>query len=265
MNLTGKTALITAGAAGIGLAIARRFTELGAQICLCDISEEALAEARGLLPDALVLHADVSSSEDVKGLYRAFSLRHDRLDVLVNNAGISGPTKPADQITDAEWAVTLGVNVTAMFYMVREATTLFRAVKGGSVINMGSVAGRVGMPLRLPYSVSKYAIRGITETLAIELGEIGVRVNSILPGLVDGPRGQRVIAEQAAAKGISPDEYARIFLHNVSMHSMVQMKEIADMAAFLASDLAPHISGQSISVCGNFETYRAPIVLTGEV
>ena len=261
MNLNGKNAIITAGAAGIGRAIAQRFTELGARICLCDISEDALHEARELIPEALILRADVSSSDDVQALYRAFSARHDRLDILVNNAGISGPTKPVEQITNEEWALTLGVNVTGMFYMAREAVQLFRATGGGSVINMASVAGRVGMALRLPYSVSKYAVRGMTETLAIELGEIGVRVNSILPGLVDGPRGKRVIAEQASAKGIPVDEYTRMFLHNISMHSMVQMEEIADMAAFLASDLAPHISGQSISVCGNFESYRPALVM----
>ncbi|MEH6772513.1 MAG: SDR family oxidoreductase [Cereibacter changlensis] len=263
MTLTGKTALITAGASGIGLAIARRFAELGADLCLCDISEPAMAEAQALLPGALILRADVSNSADVRALFDGFRAQHDRLDILVNNAGVSGPTKPVDQITDEDWSETLGVNLDAMFYTVREATPLFRAGGGGCVINMGSVAGRVGMPLRLPYSVSKYAIRGLTETLAIELGEIGVRVNSILPALVDGPRGRRVIAEQASARGITPEDYTRLFLHNISMHSMVEMTEIADMAAFLASDLAPHISGQSIGVCGNFESYRAPLVQAG--
>lgn len=263
MNLSGKTALITAGAGGIGLAIARRFAELGARLCLCDVSDEAIAAVRGLLPGAQVLKADVSAPGDVQAVFEAFSAREDRLDILVNNAGVSGPTKPVDEITDDEWAATLGVNISAMFYMVRAAVPLFRRAGGGCVINMASVAGRVGMPMRLPYSVSKYAVRGLTETLAIELGEIGVRVNSILPGLVDGPRGRRVIAEQAEARGIAVENYTRMFLHNISMHSMVQMEEIADMAAFLASDLAPHVSGQSIGVCGNFESYRAPLILQG--
>lgn len=261
LHLTGKTAIITAGAGGIGLTIAQRFSELGAHVCLCDIDDTALAAARDLLPAALVVKADVTDSAQVAALFDVFRQRHDRLDILVNNAGISGPTAPVEQISDAEWNGTLGVNITSMFYMVRAAVHLLRAATGGSIINMASVAGRVGMPLRLPYSVSKYAVRGMTETLAIELGEIGVRVNSILPGLVDGPRGRRVIAEQAAARGVSAEQYAQMFLHNISMHSVVQMAEIADMAAFLASDLAPHVSGQSIGVCGNFESYRAPMVL----
>jgi NAD(P)-dependent dehydrogenase (short-subunit alcohol dehydrogenase family) len=142
--------------------------------------------------------------------------------------------------------------------MARKAVPLFRSAGGGSIINISSVAGRIGMSLRAPYSTSKYAVRGFTDVLAVELGEIGVRVNCILPGLVDGPRGRRVLAEQAKTRGIAPETYLKLFLHNISMHTMVQMAEIADMAAFLASDLAPHISGQSISVCGNFESYRAP-------
>jgi NAD(P)-dependent dehydrogenase (short-subunit alcohol dehydrogenase family) len=260
MNLSGKTAIITAGAGGIGLAVARRFIEYGAAICICDISEDGLTQANVEFPNALVVRADVSKASDVERVFTAFLKRFDRLDILVNNAGVSGPTKPVDEITDAEWHATMDVNINGMFYMVRAAIPLFRKQRSGAVINMSSVAGRIGMPLRTPYSVSKYAVRGLTDVLAIELGEIGVRVNSLLPGLVDGPRGQRVIAEQAAARGMEIDKYERMFLHNISMHTKVQMEEIADMAAFLASDLAPHISGQSISVDGNFESYRAPMV-----
>lgn len=114
------------------------------------------------------------------------------------------------------------------------------------------------MPLRAPYSTSKYAVRGLTDVLAVELGEINVRVNAILPGLVDGPRGQRVTREQAEARGMTFEEFRPFLLHNISMHTDIKMKEVADMAAFLASDLAPHVTGQSISVDGNFETYRGP-------
>lgn len=258
MNLNGKTAIITAGASGIGRVIAERYVELGASVCLCDVDDAALADVRKALPQAIVVKADVSSSHDVAALYEAFLAKHSRLDILVNNAGISGPTKPVEQVTDEEWDRTMAVNVTGMFYMVRKAVPLFRQAAGGCVINLSSVAGRVGMPMRAPYSTSKYAVRGLTDVLAVELGEFNVRVNAILPGLVDGPRGQRVMAEQAAARGMTLEEFMPFFLHNISMHTAVSMKEIADMAAFLASDLAPHISGQSISVDGNFETYRGP-------
>ena len=261
MDLTGKTAIITAGASGIGRVIAQRFVEQGAQICVCDIDDDALAAVRKELPDAIVHKADVSKSSDVDALYQVFLARHSRLDILVNNAGISGPTKPVEEITDEEWDRTMAVNVTGQFYMVRKAVPLFRQAGGGCVINLSSVAGRLGMPLRAPYSASKYAVRGLTDVLAVELGEIGVRVNAILPGLVDGPRGQRVMREQAEARGMTLEQWMPYFLHNISMHTAIDMKEIADMAVFLASDLAPHISGQSISVCGNFESYRAPRIV----
>ncbi|OHV62664.1 3-oxoacyl-[acyl-carrier-protein] reductase [Mesorhizobium sp. LCM 4577] len=258
MNLSGKTAIITAGASGIGRVIAHRFVEQGAQVCLCDIADDALAAVTRELPSAIVLKADVSKSSDVAALYDAFLARHSRLDILVNNAGISGPTKRVEDITDEEWNETMAVNVSGQFYMVRKAVPLFRQAGGGCVINLSSVAGRLGMPLRAPYSTSKYAVRGLTDVLAVELGEIGVRVNAILPGLVDGPRGQRVMREQAEKRGMTLEEWMPFFLHNISMHTMIDMKEIADVAVFLASDLAPHISGQSISVCGNFESYRGP-------
>jgi NAD(P)-dependent dehydrogenase (short-subunit alcohol dehydrogenase family) len=258
MNLNGKTAIITAGAAGIGRVIAERYTELGASVALCDVDEAALADVKKALPQAIVVKGDVSKSQDVAALYDAFLAKHSRLDIVVNNAGISGPTKAVETITDEEWDQTMAVNVTGMFYMVRKAVPLFKQAGGGCIINLSSVAGRIGMPLRAPYSTSKYAVRGLTDVLAVELGEYNVRVNAILPGLVDGPRGQRVTREQAEARGMTFEEFRPFLLHNISMHTDIKMKEVADMAAFLASDLAPHITGQSISVDGNFETYRGP-------
>jgi NAD(P)-dependent dehydrogenase (short-subunit alcohol dehydrogenase family) len=130
---------------------------------------------------------------------------------------------------------------------------------GGVILNMSSTAGRLGMPLRSPYSTSKYAVRGLTDALAVELGQYNIRVNAVLPGLVNGPRGRRVMEEQASARGLTYDEYIPAVLHNISMHSMVEMVEIADMLVFLASERAPHVSGQSIGVCGNFESYRSPM------
>lgn len=258
MNLNGKTAIITAGASGIGRVIAERYTELGASVCLCDVDDAALADVRKALPQAIAIKADVSNSKDVAALYDAFLAKHSRLDIVVNNAGISGPTKAVETITDDEWDETMAVNVTGMFYMVRKAVPLFKQAGGGCIINLSSVAGRIGMPLRAPYSTSKYAVRGLTDVLAVELGEFNVRVNAILPGLVDGPRGQRVTREQAEARGMTFEEFRPFLLHNISMHTDIKMKEVADMAAFLASDLAPHVTGQSISVDGNFETYRGP-------
>ncbi len=258
IDLSGKAAIVTAGAAGIGRTIADQFIECGARVAVCDISRPDLDEFLSHHPDAHASEADVSSPEDVDHFVDAVEKEFGGLDILVNNAGVSGPTKSVDEIEPDEWARTLDVNLKGAFLFARRAALIFKAQKQGTIINIVSTAGRVGMPLRTPYSASKFGLRGFSDTLAIELGEYGVRVNAILPGFVDGPRGKRVIAEQAEAQGMSYDEYLPLFLHNISLHVAVSAEDVAAMAAFLASDFAKNVSGQSIGVCGNFESYRSP-------
>jgi NAD(P)-dependent dehydrogenase (short-subunit alcohol dehydrogenase family) len=262
IDLTGRRALITAGAAGIGRAIAERFASSGAEVVVCDVDEAALAEVGTSNAGILAVRTDVSAPRDVARLFDAIEGAFGGLDILVNNAGISGPTKPVDEITPEEWSRTMEVNVTGAFLCASHAARFFKPQRYGVILNMSSSAGRLGMPLRSPYSASKYAVRGLTDALAVELGEYGIRVNAILPGLVDGPRGRRVIGEQAAAVGMSYEDYLPFLLHNISMHEAVSMDDVAAMATFLASDLAGHISGQSIGVCANFESYRAPKMAT---
>ena len=259
LGLSGRRVIISAGAGGIGRVTAGRFLAEGARVFVCDVDREALAALEGHHPALVAIYADVSDSAQVDAFYDRVEAEAGGVDVLVNNAGVSGPTKMVDDITDAEWAHTIGVNVDGLFFMARRAARVMKRQKAGVILNMSSVAGRLGMPLRSPYSTSKYAVRGLTDALAVELGEYNIRVNAILPGLVNGPRGRRVMEEQAQARGLSYKQYIPTVLHNISMHSMVEMTEIADMALFLASDRAQHVSSQSISVCGNFESYRAPM------
>ena len=201
LGLAGKRVLVTAGAAGIGRAIASRFLKEGALVAVCDIDEAALADCRAQMPALVASRADVALSSDVANLFASLQGSFGGLDVLVNNAGISGPTKPVEEITDEEWNRTLAVNVTGQFYAVRAAVPMFRKAGGGVILNLSSVAGRMGMPMRAPYSTSKYAVRGFTDVLTVELGALNVRVNAILPGLVNGPRGRRVMEEQARVAG----------------------------------------------------------------
>ena len=258
IDLTGKRALVTAGGSGIGRAIAEQFLASGAAVAICDIAADTVDAFRQAHPHCLAITADVASEGDVGAVYRQLCDQLGGLDILVNNAGVAGPTKPIDEIEAAEWSRTIDVNLTGSFLCTRHAARLFKAQRSGVIINLSSTAGRIGMPLRTPYSSSKYAIRGFTDTLAIELGEYGVRVNAILPGLVAGPRGERVIGEQAAARGMSYEDYLPLFLRNISLHVAVGVNDVAAMATFLASDQARYVTGQSIGVCGNFESYRAP-------
>jgi NAD(P)-dependent dehydrogenase (short-subunit alcohol dehydrogenase family) len=259
IDLSGKFAVVTAGASGIGYVIAKELIKGGAKVAVCDVDSTALesAQAEGML----ACTADVGNEDEVARFFSTVSDTFGKLDILVNNAGISGPTQPLEKIERADWERTMQVNVTGQFFCAKQVVPLFKRQRSGVIINMSSTAGRMGMPLRSAYCASKYAVRGLTDALAVELGEFNVRVNAVLPGMVEGQRLARVVAEQAANADKPPDEYLRMMLHNVSMHSLISPDEIASVVAYLASDHAKHITGQSISVCGNLETYRGPFLL----
>jgi len=177
-----------------------------------------------------------------------------RLDVLVNNAGIAGPTLPVEDIATAEWDQTIAINLTGPFLCTRRAVPMLKQNGGGAIINISSVAGRLGFALRTPYSASKYGVIGMTETWAIELGPSNIRVNAVLPGIVEGPRQERIVAAKAAAYGIEHEEMRARLLSKVSLRRMVSAQDIANQILFLCSPAGAAISGQSLSVCGNVET-----------
>ena len=175
------------------------------------------------------------------------------LDVLVNNAGIAGPTAAVEDIAPSDWERTIAINITGQFLCARRAVPLLKVAGGGLIVNTASVAGRLGYPLRTPYAASKWAVVGFTESLAMELGSANIRVNAILPGIVAGPRIERVIAAKAQAQNVSIEEMTRRYLGTVSLKRMVSADDVAAMAAFLASPAGANISGQALSVCGNVE------------
>jgi NAD(P)-dependent dehydrogenase (short-subunit alcohol dehydrogenase family) len=174
--------------------------------------------------------------------------------VLVNNAGIAGPTGPIDAIDAGAWQRTIDVNLNSQYYFARRAVPLLKQSESGPVlIAIGSVAGRLGYAFRTPYASSKWAIVGLTKSLAIELGPNDIRVNAILPGVVEGERMQGVIAARAASLGISDDAMREQYLQKISLRRMVSADDVAAMALFLCSPAARNVSGQVISVDGNLE------------
>jgi NAD(P)-dependent dehydrogenase (short-subunit alcohol dehydrogenase family) len=253
LRLDGKRVLVTAAAAGIGRAIAATFREHGARVHICDIDERALELCRKELGASQSV-ADVSKPSDVERLFADVKRELGGLDVLVNNAGIAGPTAKIEDIAPEEWERTIAVDLHSMFYCTRMAMPLIKAAGGGSIINLSSAAGRLGYPLRTPYSSAKWAIVGFTKSLAMEAGPDRVRVNCIQPGFVEGERIDRVIEAKAKARGVSIEAQKKELLGRVSMRSAVSAQEIANMALFLASEAGAHISGQSLAVCGNIET-----------
>ena len=252
----GLRVLVTGAAGGIGLEIATVCLEEGARVHICDVNEALLGSTGALPPEIGRTVADVSKHGDVDRLFQAVGDQLGGLDVLVNNAAITGPVGPVETNDPEEWLRTIEVNLVGQFHCIRRAVPLLREAGGGSIINISSIAGRLGFPNRTAYAASKWAIIGLTQSVAMEVGEFDIRVNAILPGIVAGPRQARVQAERARALGISDQEMAARYVGNVSLRRKVEAREIADMVVHLCSEAGRSISGMSLGVCGNVETMR---------
>ena len=247
----GLRVLVTAGAAGIGRAFASTFSEAGAKVFVCDVDSAALSEFRTAHPEIGTSLADVSDPAQVDAMFDTAITFLGGLDVLINNAGIAGPTAKVEDISIADWDRTIAVDLNSMFYCTRRAVPLIKAAGGGSIINLSSIAGRLGYPLRTPYSAAKWAVVGFTKSLAIELGRSNIRVNAIQPGVVAGERVDRVISAKAKALGITFEAYREQFVSTISLRRMLSTQDITNMALFLATPAGQNISGQALSVCGD--------------
>ena len=219
----------------------------------CDIDAGLVEDVEGSGIGAVV--ADVGDPAQVDRLFEAAADAMGGVDVLVNNAGIAGPTARVEQIEPEDWDRTIAVNISGQFYCARRAVPLMRQAGRGAIVNISSTAGRLGFPLRLPYATSKFAITGLTKTLAIELGPANISVNAILPGYILNERGRRVIRAKAEAAGRTVAEMEAAILGNIAMRTGIEEQEIADLALYLCSDSGRHISGQLLGVDGAFDTY----------
>lgn len=245
--------LVTAGANGIGLAIARAFAGGGARVAVCDIDEAALEAARAAIPGLTALRCDVARRAQAGAMVDEAAGALGGLDVLVNNAGIGGPTAPLHRMDPDDWDRVLAVNLTGTFDVTRAAIPHLIAAGGGVILIMFSAAGRFGYPNRSPYAVSKWGLIGLTRTLSMELGEHAIRVNAIAPGAVDGNRIRRVFQGRAEATGTPLAEIERMSMANQSIKRLVDPAEIGALAVFLASDAARSISGQVVPIDGDHQ------------
>ena len=245
--------LVTAAGSGIGLEIAKSFLHRGASVAICDISASHLEAAASVIPEAHRHVTDVADPRQVDELFDEIADALGGLDVLVNNAGIGGPTAAVEDVSVADWDRTLAVNINGQFYCARRAVPLLKAAGGGSIINLSSVAGRLGYPLRTPYAASKWAVIGFTKSLAMELGPHNIRVNALLPGHVDNERTAGIFAAKAKATGVTTEAMEQEILNRVSLRKYVSSSDIAQTAVFLCCEGGRNISGQAISICGNVE------------
>ena len=249
ITLKGKRVIISGAATGIGRATALSMHGLGAEVMICDIDVEKLREME---EEIKTFACDVSDSSAVDKMFQ--QIEDSGLDILVNNAGISGPTKLIENITDDEWRNCMAVCIDSQFYCTRRAVPIFKQQQNGVIINLISGAGIMGYPTRSPYVAAKWAVTGLTKSLAMELGPDNIRVNGIVPGNVSGDRLERVISAHAEVDKQNTETVRRLYKIGTSMQCFVDPEEIAELICFLSSDRAKHISGQILGVDGNTET-----------
>ena len=250
-GIKNKKVLITAGATGIGKATAIALLNAGAQVHVCDIDAEALAQLKQLHPLLLTSVTNVAEPDEVAKMFAQLQQEFlGQLDFLVNNAGVSGPAGPLESLDIDAWKATFDVNLHATFYVSKHAIPLLKR-QGGAIMNLSSTAGLYGYPMRSPYASAKWAIVGLSKTMAMELGPFNVRVNCICPGSVNGARMDRVISSIAKATGESVEKVRQDNVQNTSMTTFVDAEDIANMIVFSFSDLGAKVSGQSLTVDGD--------------
>jgi len=256
-NITGfksdQVVLVTAGASGIGLCIAQTFMAQGCKVHICDIDSSSVKQFTEVYPAATASVTDISKPVDVDQLFEDINQHYGKLDILINNAGIAGPTAAVEDIDIDAWNQTVNINLSGPFYITRKAVPLLKKSGGGSIINIASNAGLFGLPLRSAYTASKWAIIGLTKTWAMELGADNIRVNALCPGSVNGPRIEQVIERDALERAVSTASIREIYQRQSSMRLFVDAQDVANMALFLSSDLGAKISGQAMGIDGHTE------------
>ena len=256
LSLKSKKIIISAGASGIGWSTAKICLSKGATVYICDIESKYLKKVQKHplnKKKLFVYECDASNENQVSELFKKINKKTKKIDALINNVGIAGPTGSLEKLKSQDWERTIQVDVNSHFYFTKKAIPLIKKSKNGSIINISSTAGILGFPLRSPYAASKWAIIGVTKTLAMELGKFNIRVNAVCPGSIKGERMKRVIRDKAKFTKVSSKKIEKDFISMSSMKKWILEEDIGKMCAFLISDDSSKVSGQVISVDGHTE------------
>ena len=250
-SLNNKKIIISAGASGIGWATAKVCLSKGAYVYLCDIDNKSLNKIKKhpLANKKLFYYeCDASDEDDVSNFFSQVNKKTKKVDALINNVGVAGPTGTIEKLSSEDWEKTLKINVISHFYFAKLAIPMLKKNKGGSIINISSGAGIMGFPLRSPYAASKWAVIGLTKTLAMELGKFKIRVNAICPGTIKGDRMIRVIRDKAKFLKVSKKKIEKDFISMASMNCWINEEDIGKMCSYLISSDGEKISGQAIPI-----------------
>ena len=257
-HIKNKIIVITAGASGIGADMAKSLSKAGAAVIVGDKDEIALKRLEKEGSDILAIQADVSNESDVAMLFETVNSRFGKIDALINNAGIPGPSVKLEDIEVKDWEEAIKVNLTGTFLCSKSAIQLLKESGGGSIINIGSTSSFMGTPLRSAYTASKWGLIGLTKTWAMEYGKDKIRVNTICPTSVSGERIEGVIERDAEYRKIDPEKIRQAYLDQTSLKTFIDSEEIVGMVVYLLSPLAKNISGQMMVIDGHTETLAMP-------
>jgi NAD(P)-dependent dehydrogenase (short-subunit alcohol dehydrogenase family) len=248
-----ESVLVTGAGDSVGRAIAERFLGKGCKVHICDVRAEAVRATLAANPGFSGSVTDVGVRDDVERLFEAVSASIGDLDILVNVVGMAGPRAPIEEMDEDEWDKTIAVNLSGMFYTIKRAVPMLKRKGGGSIVNFSTCSTRTGIPYRAPYIASKAGVEGLTKNCARELGPFGIRVNTILPGIIDNDRFRFVVSRNVEATGRSFEAIEADYLKYVSMRCKVEIGEFADLVEFLTSPAGRKISGETIALSGNME------------
>jgi NAD(P)-dependent dehydrogenase (short-subunit alcohol dehydrogenase family) len=258
-DLGGKVAVITGAGRGLGKTLAQRYAAAGASVVLSGRSGTALEDVAEAIKrsggKAACVVADVSRPADVQAMFDAAGAAFGRVSILVNNAGIAGPTAEIGDVGLDDWNDVLAVNLTGPFLCCRAAVPIMREAGGGKIVNIGSVSGKRPLAMRTPYTSSKMGLLGLTRTLAQEVGKYGINVNLISPWLVAGARLDLVIERVARTSGVQPAEVRAELVGLSPLGRGVSENDVANVALFLSSSAADNMTGQDINVSAGAVMY----------
>jgi NAD(P)-dependent dehydrogenase (short-subunit alcohol dehydrogenase family) len=256
MKLEDQTAIVTGGGRGIGRVIALALAREGVDVLICGRDQKALAQTAAEIHElgrrAFTTVCDVSQESEIDAMVQAALSEFGRVNILVNNAGIAGPTAPITEVSTKDWDETIAVNLTSAFLTARSVLPGMIASASGKIVNISSVAGRMAYALRGPYAVSKWGMIGLTKTLAQECGPHNIQVNAILPGPTAGDRMQAVIDRRAQELGKPAAEVERLYVEGTALKRMVDPEHVGAMTVFLASSDGDSITGQAIDVTAGY-------------
>lgn len=253
MSTDKKKRIIITGADSTARVVAETFLAAGHDISVCDVRSDAVASIKEAHPEIHAFEANMGRPADVEQFIGASLKALGGVDFLINVVGISGPTAATEDVSLEDWQTSLDVNLTAIFLTCKLVIPELKRQKFGGIVNFSTASTRTLLPNRSPYVVSKFAVEGLTRNLARELGPFGIRANAILPGAINNDRMRTIIERVANTRGVSAEQAAEDRLQYISMRTMIEPQELADMIVFLCSDQARHVSGQLIGVDGHSE------------